>query len=169
VAIELAIAHPETVEALVLITPAVDEDARLAAVLRSWVEFESPQSEARIRSMLPWFLSRGYLAEAPKREAAAQTLRAMAARTPLATLRHQARALTAWLGTRPADLGRISVPTLVIAGAEDLLVAQDRAERVGRGISGARLEVLDGAGHAVMIERAERINTLIAGFARATG
>jgi pimeloyl-ACP methyl ester carboxylesterase len=166
IAIELAIARPDVVKALVLITPAVEKDARLEAVLRSWIEFESPQSEARIRSMLPWFLSRIFLAEAPKREAAAQALRAMAARTPLRVLRHQARAFGAWLGTRVGELSRISVPTLVVAGAEDLLVPLAQAERVAAGIASARLEVLDGAGHAVTIEGAERVNELITSFAR---
>jgi pimeloyl-ACP methyl ester carboxylesterase len=169
IAIELAIAHPDVVKALVLITPAVEKDARLEAVLRSWIEFELPQSEARIRSMLPWFLSRNFLGEAPKREAAAQALRAMAGRTPLPVLRHHARAFGAWLGTRVGELGRISVPTLVIAGAEDLLIPLPQAEHVAGSIPGARLEVLDGAGHAVAIEGAERVNELIAGFARHVG
>ena len=166
IAIELAIAHPDVVGALVLITPAVEKDARLEAVLRSWIEFESPQSEGRIRSMLPWFLSRHFLAEVPKREATAQALRAMAARTPLPALRHQVRAFDAWLGTRVGNLSRISVPTLVIAGAEDLLVPFAQAERVAGSIPGARLEVLDGAGHAVTIEGAERVNELITNFIR---
>jgi pimeloyl-ACP methyl ester carboxylesterase len=169
IAIELAIAHPDVVKALVLITPAMEKDARLEAVLRSWIEFELPQSEARIRSMLPWFLSRNFLGEAPKREAAAQALRAMAGRTPLPVLRHHARAFGAWLGTRVGELGRISVPTLVIAGAEDLLIPLPQAERVAARIPGARLEVLDGAGHAVTIEGAERANDLIASFARRVG
>jgi pyruvate dehydrogenase E2 component (dihydrolipoamide acetyltransferase) len=166
VALELAFAHPDAVRALVLITPALARDARLEAVLRSWTEFEAPQTEARIRSMLPWLLGRDFLAEAPKREAAAQALRAMAARTPLAALRHHARALSAWLGSRLGDLGRISVPTLVIAGADDLLVPLAHAQGAAAGIPGARLEVLEGVGHAVTIEGAERVNQLIADFAR---
>ena len=166
VAIELALAHPDAVGGLVLITPTIEKNARLEAVLRSWTEFDTPQSEARIRSMLPWFLSGAFLAEAGKREAAAQALRAMAVRTPIAALRHHARALTAWLGTRAGDLGRISVPTLVIAGSEDLLVPRAEGEQVARAIPGARLEVLEGAGHAVTIERAERVNELVSELAR---
>jgi len=166
VAIELALTHPDVVGALVLITPATERHPRLEAVLRSWTEFDAPQSEARIRSMLPWFLSGAFLGEAPKREAAAQALRAMAARTPIAVLRHQARALTAWLGTRGGELGRISVPTLVIGGSEDLLVPRADVEQVARAVPGARLEVLEGAGHAVTIERAERVNELVAERAR---
>jgi pimeloyl-ACP methyl ester carboxylesterase len=90
----------------------------------------------------------------------------MAARTPIAVLRHHARALNAWLGTRVGDLGRISVPTLVIAGSEDLLVPRMEVEQVVRAIPDSRLEVLDGAGHAVTIERAERVNELVSELAR---
>ncbi len=166
IAIELALAEPSAVAALVLITPPIAQDARLDAVLRASLEFETPQAEGRIRAMLPWFLSRRFLAETPKREAAAQALRAMAARTPLPTLRRHANAFGAWLGTRTADLRRISVPTLVIAGSEDVLVPGFHAEQVAASIPGARLEVLEGAGHAVTIECADRVNELVAKFAR---
>jgi pimeloyl-ACP methyl ester carboxylesterase len=168
VAVELALAHPDAVRALVLITPVVARDARLEAVLRAWTEFDSPQAEARIRSMLPWLLGRDFLAQAPKREAAAQALRAMAARTPNATLRQHARALVDWLGTRVPDLKTIEKPTLVVAGEEDALVSPAQAELVARSIPGARLEVLPGAGHALTIECAERVNELIVGIARST-
>lgn len=166
VAVELALAHPDAVSALVLITPAVERDARLGEVLRSWIEFEAPQSEARIRAMLPWLLGRGLLGEAPKREAAAQALRAMAARTPIAALRHHARAFVSWLGTRGEDLGRITAPTLVIAGSDDLLIPADVARAVAQRIPKARFELLSGAGHALTIERAEQVNEMVASFAR---
>jgi pimeloyl-ACP methyl ester carboxylesterase len=166
VAIELALAHPDAVGGLVLITPTIEKNVRLEAVLRSWNEFDVAQSEPRIRSMLPWFLSSVFLAEPPKREAAAQALRAMAARTPIAALRHHARAIGAWLGTRVGDLKRISVATLVIAASEDLLVGVAEAETVANAIPGARFEVLEGAGHAVTIERAERVNELVTELAR---
>jgi aminoacrylate hydrolase len=162
VAIEVALAHPDAVSALVLITPAVERDPRLAEVLRSWTEFDAPQAEARIRAMLPWLLGRSLLGDAPKREAAAQALRAMAARTPIATLRHHARALMSWLGTRRDDLARIDIPTLVIAGGDDLLIPVEAARAVAQGIPNARFELLPDAGHALTIERAERVNQLVA-------
>jgi pimeloyl-ACP methyl ester carboxylesterase len=165
VAIELALTHPEAVRRLVLITPTVERNPRLEAALRSWNEFDAAPSEPRIRSMLAWFLGTGFLAEAPKREAAAQALRAMAARTPMPALRHHSRALVAWLGTRVGDLGRIGVPTLVISGCEDLLVPAGHAEAIARALRAARLEALESAGHAVTIERAERVNELIGEFA----
>jgi pimeloyl-ACP methyl ester carboxylesterase len=164
IALEAGLARPAVVTALVLITPPIARDPRLEAVLRASLEFDAPQAEGRIRALLPWFLSRGFLGEAPKREAAAQAFRAMAARTPLATLRRHAQAFGAWLGTRSADLAQLSMPTLVIAGAEDVLVPGFHAEHVASTIPRARLEVLEGAGHAVTIERADRVNELIEEF-----
>ena len=52
---------------------------------------------------------------------------------------------------RPA-LGRIGVPTLVLAGAEDALVPVERHEEVRVAVAGARLEVLRGAGHLSTLE-----------------
>jgi len=48
-------------------------------------------------------------------------------------------------------LGGIRIPTLVVAGALD--PARDRAEQVAAGIPGARLAVVDGAGHTPHLER----------------
>ncbi len=67
IALEVALARPAGVVALVLITPPIARDARLEAVLRASLEFDAPQAEGRIRAMLPWFLSRGLLADDPKR------------------------------------------------------------------------------------------------------
>jgi pyruvate dehydrogenase E2 component (dihydrolipoamide acetyltransferase) len=169
VALELAFVHPGAVRGLVLLTPVVLRDARLEVVLRSWLEHELPASEARIRAMLPWLLGRELLAHPGKRAAAAAAFRAMAARTPTAALRHHAEALLAWLGTRAGELGRVHAPTLVVAGADDVLVACDHAEALAAGIGGARLEVLAGSGHAVALERAEAVNRLVGGFAAARG
>lgn len=116
--------------------------------------------------MLPWFFGRSFLAEKGKREAAAQALRAMAARTPLGALKRHALAFEKWLGSRSQAIRGIQAPTLVIAGGDDLLSPVAGAEAVARSIPGARLEVLDGAGHAVMIEHAETVNRLIAEFSR---
>ena len=161
VALELALAHAEAVRGLVLLAPILERDARFEAVLRAWCAHETPQAEPRIRSMLPWLLGHEMLAHAGKREAAVAALRAMAGRTPAATLREHAAALLAWLGTRTADLARIAAPALVVVGDDDVLTPPAQAKRVARELSHARLEVLAGAGHALMIERAERVNALI--------
>ena len=161
VALEIALAHAGAVRGLVLLAPMLERDARFEAVLRAWCAYDTPQAEPRIRSMLPWLLGRELLAHAGKREAAAVALRAMAGRTPAAALHEHADALLAWLGTRTPALGRITVPALVVVGDDDVLTPPAQAERVARELPHARLEVLAGAGHALMIERAEAVNALI--------
>jgi pimeloyl-ACP methyl ester carboxylesterase len=63
-------------------------------------------------------------------------------------------------------IDRIDLPTLVIGGTADLLTPPAEARRIARHIPGSRLELLDGGGHMLMLERTDEINRLIADFAR---
>jgi pimeloyl-ACP methyl ester carboxylesterase len=161
VALELALRHPGVVRGLVLITPIVDRDARFEAVLGEWRTHDAPASAERVRAMLPWLLGRDVLAHPGKRAAAAAAWRSMATRTPAASLRHHADALLAWCGTRAEDLGRITVPALVVAGADDVLTPPAGAEAVARRLPRAHVEILDGAGHALALERSAELNALL--------
>lgn len=59
------------------------------------------------------------------------------------------------------ELGAISAPTLVIAGAQDPAVPGDRTRELRDGIAGARFEVLDPGAHLSSVERADRVTELI--------
>jgi pimeloyl-ACP methyl ester carboxylesterase len=50
------------------------------------------------------------------------------------------------------DLPRIDVPTLVIVGREDTLTPVAASEQMASAIRGAKLAVLDGAGHLSNLE-----------------
>ena len=54
-------------------------------------------------------------------------------------------------------LEAIRCPTLVVAAGEDRFIPQQRMERLADGIPDARLEVLEGAGHAVVVERPDAL------------
>jgi 3-oxoadipate enol-lactonase/4-carboxymuconolactone decarboxylase len=56
------------------------------------------------------------------------------------------------------DVGHITSPTLVIHGAEDRYVPVANAVALAEEIPGARLRVLDDAGHLVFIERYADVN-----------
>lgn len=66
-------------------------------------------------------------------------------------------------------LARVPVPVLVVNGTADLLTTPGDARRLARAIPDARLELVSGAGHMVMLERAERFGALLCGFAREHG
>jgi pimeloyl-ACP methyl ester carboxylesterase len=63
-------------------------------------------------------------------------------------------------------IAKLDVPTLVIGGTADVLTPPAEARRIARRIPDARLELLAGGGHMLMLERTEEINRLIADFAR---
>jgi 3-oxoadipate enol-lactonase len=68
-------------------------------------------------------------------------------------------ALAAW---DPAErLGEIRAPTLVIAAGEDAATPPAQGEAISRAIPGARLAVIEGAGHLANLERPEAFTRLV--------
>jgi pimeloyl-ACP methyl ester carboxylesterase len=61
-------------------------------------------------------------------------------------------------------LGRIAAPTLVLAGDRDPIVPARNARLLARRIPAARLEVVPGAGHLLLVDQAEHCAAVIADF-----
>ena len=59
-----------------------------------------------------------------------------------------------------ADLPTIDVPTLVVAGEDDVLIPVAEARAMQAAIRGSRLEVIAGAGHLPNVERPSAFNQL---------
>lgn len=68
-----------------------------------------------------------------------------------------------------ADLPKLDVPTLVVGGTADLLTPPAYARELADLIPNARLELLDGGGHMLMLERIDELDRLIVDFARELG
>ena len=62
------------------------------------------------------------------------------------------------------QVGDIQVPTLVVCGSDDLLTPPKYAHYLAEKIPGARLEIIDGAGHMVMIEKPHEFNSRVMEF-----
>ena len=60
-----------------------------------------------------------------------------------------------------ADLARITAPTLVISGADDLATPVEQQRRIAEAIPGARHEILSPAAHVAAVEQADAVNSLI--------
>ena len=67
------------------------------------------------------------------------------------------------------DLPKIDVPTLVIGGTADVLTPPACSKQIAELVPNARLELIEGAGHLVMLERADELNKMIIDFAREVG
>jgi pimeloyl-ACP methyl ester carboxylesterase len=53
-------------------------------------------------------------------------------------------------------LPRIACPTLVLAAAEDRIMPLEEARALAAAIRGARLEVIEGSGHVLVVEQPDR-------------
>ncbi|MER3521617.1 MAG: hypothetical protein C4317_05245 [Acidimicrobiia bacterium] len=68
-----------------------------------------------------------------------------------------------------SELQQISIPTLILWGKYDRLIPLRNGEELASLIKGARLVVLDRAGHIPQDERADDVNALIDSFASVAG
>ena len=89
--------------------------------------------------------------------------RQMAADTGAETFLAQQRAIMAREDSRPR-LGEITVPTLLVWGAEDGITSRVHQDEMLALIPGSRLEVVPGAGHLVTIEVPEVVVPLLGSF-----
>ncbi len=64
----------------------------------------------------------------------------------------------------PRRLRRVQAPTLVVAGAADRFLPRAHAEFYAGAIPGARLEIVEGAGHMVPVEKPAVFAALVRGF-----
>ena len=68
---------------------------------------------------------------------------------------------------RPA--AGLDIPTLVIGGTADVITPPAESRRLAAAIPGARLVLLTGAGHNIMLERTDEFHELMLDFARELG
>lgn len=93
-------------------------------------------------------------------QSVAEEVVAMALRVGLDTYARQQRAIMARPDSR-ADLASITVPALVIAGAQDKLTPPKRAREIAAHVPQARLELIENCSHMAPMEQPERVNTLL--------
>ena len=67
--------------------------------------------------------------------------------------------------TLPHLLGAVATPTLVVWGADDRIVPRECGERYAKSLSHARLQIVDGAGHFVDMEKPDELARLVWRFA----
>ena len=164
IAMVLAYTHPECVRSLVLIDGVSQTDPVLCAAVTSWKSAALVDPVVFYRTLIPWNYSAGYLnmhsEELRDRES-------VIAELPNEYFTAFAELCDAFLAidvTR--HLSQIRCPTLVVVGERDILKPRRFSEIIAAGIENARLEVVGGAGHAVVIEQPEAIQRLVRTFVK---
>ena len=147
---------PERVSSMTLIATKASADPPAAKAGRE--EQARAVLERGPRAVMEVLLPK-VLARAPA-EAVRRRVEALAAR---ATVQGMADAVRG-MALRPdslLEMPRWRVPTLVIAGAEDALMPLTDLETMASAIPGARLEVIDGAGHLPYLDRPAEVAGLL--------
>jgi pimeloyl-ACP methyl ester carboxylesterase len=162
VALALLRQHRARVRGLILTSTRATADTPEASEKRArLIEFITTHGvEALAGAQLAGMLSRGTLeSRAGVREALHDIMRSA---SPEGAIGGQ-RAMMA----RPdaSDLlSTIAVPTLVVAGAEDVLTPPDEQRALAAAIPGCTFELLGGAGHACAFERPAAFNHVLTEF-----
>lgn len=153
IALTLALEHPARVRALVLIGGGAR--LRVHPSLLEWTAQESTMPQA-IQTLLEW----GFSPQSPSE------IKALAARhmrqTPAATFHADFLACDRFdLRERLAEIPH---PTLLLCGSEDRMTPPRFSEFLAEHLPNARLQILPGAGHMLMLERPQEVAQAIREF-----
>ena len=163
IALRLGARHSELVRSLTLI--GVSADAESWAKMPAYAAMIALVSVAGVGPVAPRMMQilfgRSILAD-PARAALIARWRAVVDDLPKSIVR--AAAASAARGSVADEIGRITAPTLIIAGEEDHPVPLHHQHAVAAAIPGAVIEVVPVTGHAVMIERPDWFNARMARF-----
>lgn len=163
IAQELALAHPEKVRSLMLLSTVAKPDERGKAILESWGELPRLVDQTMVaRLILPWLYSQRFYAT----PGAIQQVMDFSLANPYPPTPHglynQSRAVSAFDAS--ARLGAIRCPTLVLVGGEDILAPVSFSEQLAQAIPGAKLIVVPDTGHGLLIESPDAVSRHIVAF-----
>ncbi|WP_296806052.1 alpha/beta hydrolase [Thiocapsa sp.] len=162
IAQELALAHPERVEQLILLSASCGGAEAVwpdEAVWRRLVDM-SGTLEERIRRMFENLFPPEWLRETPD---PMQVFPPITAPIDDANLLRQADALRAWPGVCPR-LSEIVAPTLLMTGTEDVVIPPRNAWIIGERIAGASVIQIKGGGHGFFYQAPEQTARYLAAF-----
>lgn len=162
VALDLALAHPDTADALILVCPGLggfpfkDKANDLRAVVEA-ARDESPQKAAEL------WLQNPYMSVAMENPALREKLHLLAVDNGNSWLKNP---LLLRRSKPPAAerLRDIRAPTLVIGGERDVSDIHQIVAKLAAEIPGAKQQIVGGAGHLVPMEKPEEFNRLVLDF-----
>jgi pimeloyl-ACP methyl ester carboxylesterase len=162
IALELALAQPAAVAALVLVAPVMPDRPFEAEFMDNLREVARTVHGHGLSAAMrgPW-MSSPLFAVSFARPGVRQRVLGMVSDFPGADYmaRERDRGDREW--KVPDRLGEVDVPTLVVVGERELAGFRGFAEEAVQSIQGARLEVLPDAGHLLPLEHPDVIGRLI--------
>ena len=162
IAMRTAIDHPERVRRLVLVATS----SRVGRAAADWYRERAAmveRSDPDLRETLDRDTT-GVYAQSPEELEQGLVIRRESTADPRGY--GNACAAMAALSAAPLDpeLPRIAAPTLIVAGDRDQHCPPKAAHIIAAGIKGSRLEVFEGTGHPIPVERPGELAGLINSF-----
>lgn len=160
ISMAFAIQYPQMTRSLVISSSVSQLDPLLTAIAQSWIDALQSRDPATLFDVtLPYNFSESWIA------ANAATLNASKKRYEAMDFTSVSELMSAFCRLNlTADLSRISAPTLVLVGEEDILKPRKYAEIIAAQIPGAEFILIPHAGHAVCLEKPAAFNSAVLGF-----
>jgi 3-oxoadipate enol-lactonase len=154
--------HRSFVRALALCNtrPTADAPEAKQGRLQLAAKVRAEGVRAVIDAMLPKLLSDGVRQREPDK---VHLVEQMISQNPADSIARGLEGLAARANSEDL-LRNIDVPVLVIHGEDDVIIPRGEAQMMARGIRGARIQILQEAGHLSNIEQTEGFNRLLSDF-----
>jgi len=163
-----ALMYPERVKSLTLGTAVSESDPFLKAMIESWIEsVRTYNGKLFFKVMAPTVYSKSFYATHKKwLDDYAELFGARVTREWMDAFAELCRNFLALDVTD--RLGEIRVPTLVISADEDILKPPSYGRIIHERIPGSRFAIVQGAGHALFLEKADEFNHLVSEFVQSS-
>lgn len=154
VALQLALRHPERVASLCTASCWARVDKQLESQFRFWIDLMDLGGYRMVFRLMAYM---SFSLEAQEAMGDMTAIgEALEASTDTEAFRRQVTAdLTHSLADE--DLARITAPLLALSGTEDLLVLPRHAEALARAVPHGQSGVVEGVGHAMVLDHPERL------------
>jgi 3-oxoadipate enol-lactonase len=163
IAQELALAHPDQVRSLMLISSCARPDARGKAIIELWGDLPQSIDAATVtRIILPWTMTNRFFDTPGAVERFIAEILANPHPPTLEGLYGQSRAISAC--DTVDRIGAVRCPTLVLTGREDIVFPLPFSEELRSAIRGAELVVLENAGHGLLVETPNAVARVLLEF-----
>jgi 3-oxoadipate enol-lactonase len=163
IAQELALAHPERVQSLLLLSSCAKADARGKVIIESWGDLPRQlDATSATRLILPWIYTNAFFAKPGAVEELIEQILANPFPPSLQGIFGQSRAISSC--DTSGRLSDMDCPTLALVGREDILLPVAFSEQLVRGIRGAELVVLEQTGHGLLIESPSAVAAAMLAF-----
>ncbi len=162
VAQQIAVDNPNRVSAM-LIADSRAENVGMRPAVEGWIaDFEGPGGPlARLEKTFPMLVNEEFCLSAAG-QATLALWRIVLAKVAGRSLANVARGMAAF--DVVARLPAVRIPTLVVSGSQDKLIAPNLSQRTADLVPGARFVAIPGAGHISSLDSAAAFNRLLLEF-----